>query len=112
RDLTITSASVLTASETAATTRQDGEFLVLALPSSVGPGTATLHIVYTGKLPTDDVHGLFRQSDGGRNYLYSQFEATEARRAFPCFDEPSFKVPWQLTLHVPKGMVALSNTMP
>ena len=87
-----------------------GEFLGLTLPGPLAPGKATIRIDYTGQLPTRDQEGLFRQTEAGRTYLYSQFEATGARRAFPCFDEPTFKVPWQLTLHVPDGMVALSNT--
>ena len=40
----------------------------------------------------------------------TQFEAISARRAFPCFDEPGFKTPWQLTLRVPRDLVAVSNT--
>ena len=40
----------------------------------------------------------------------SNFEPDSARRAFPCFDEPGFKVPWQLTLRVPRPLVAVSNT--
>lgn len=96
--------------ELTATATPSGEFLGLALPEPVGPGAATIHIEYTGQAPTADTEGLFRQTDGGHTYLYSQFEPTGARLAFPCFDEPSFKVPWQVTLHVPKGMVALSNT--
>jgi alanyl aminopeptidase len=42
--------------------------------------------------------------------VYSQFEPTDARRAFPCFDEPRFKTPWQLTLHVKQDQLAASNT--
>jgi alanyl aminopeptidase len=42
--------------------------------------------------------------------VYTQFEAVYARRAFVCFDEPDSKVPWQLTLDVPKQLVAVSNT--
>ena len=42
-------------------------------------------------------------------YAYTFFEPTDARRAFPCFDEPAYKVPWKLTLHVPKAQVALGN---
>ncbi len=113
KDLTVATATVaVDGKNVTATVSQREEFLGLVLPSSMGPGEATIQIAYAGKLPDDQVHGLFRQSEAGATYLYSQFEATEARRAFPCFDEPSFKVPWQLTLHVPKGMVALSNTMP
>jgi len=93
-----------------ATATLAGEFLRLQLPAAVGPGATRLELRYRGALPTDEMEGLFRQRENGRTYLYSQFEPTGARRAFPCFDEPAFKVPWQVTLHVPKGMVALGNT--
>ncbi|HWM85173.1 MAG TPA: M1 family metallopeptidase, partial [Kofleriaceae bacterium] len=96
--------------EIAATTTAKGEFLALALPRSVGPGAATLRIEYTAPMPTTEQEGVFRQSEDGHTYVFTQFEATGARRGFPCFDEPSFKVPWQVTLRVPSGMVALSNT--
>ena len=49
---------------------------------------------------------------GDDPYVITQFEAIAARLVFPCFDEPDFKVPWQLTLDVPKDQVAVSNTMP
>jgi alanyl aminopeptidase len=95
-----------------ATVTSDGDFLHLATARAMGPGRVTIRVDFRGRAPVSlsEQEGLFRQTDGGETYLYSQFEAIGARRAFPCFDEPSFKVPWQLTLHVPKGMVALSNT--
>lgn len=40
----------------------------------------------------------------------TQFEPTFARQAFPCFDEPGFKAPWQLTLRVPRDATPVSNT--
>jgi alanyl aminopeptidase len=73
-------------------------------------GHGVLHIAYKGKISRNNSSGLFQMKEDGRWYVYSQFEATDARRAFPCFDEPSFKVPWQITLHVPEHDVALSNT--
>ena len=75
----------------------------------VGPGAATLRVVYQGEISRKDQQGIFQMKDGDRWYVYSQFEAIWARRAFPCFDEPSYKVPWQLTLRVKKDQVALSN---
>ena len=57
-----------------------------------------MHLVYTGKLSSSDVNGATRQKEGGDWYAFTQFEPIDARRAFPCFDEPTFKVPWQLTL--------------
>jgi alanyl aminopeptidase len=73
------------------------------------PGTATLAFDFTGSLEHDE-EGLFRQESGGANYIFSQGESVFARRFTPCFDEPRFKTPWQLTLVVPKANVALANT--
>lgn len=85
-------------------------FLRLSFPRSLSPGAWTVAITYTGRLTDQDAKGLFRQKDAGEWYASSQFEAIDARRAFPCFDEPSFKTPWQLTLHVRKEHMAVSNT--
>ncbi len=73
-------------------------------------GTAQLKLAYTAALSKKNVGGLFQLADQGEWYAYSHFEPIDARRAFPCFDEPSFKVPWQVTLHVKKEHVAVSNT--
>ncbi len=73
-------------------------------------GHGVLHIAYQGKISRSSNAGVFQLQEAGQWYVYSQFEPTDARRAFPCFDEPSFKVPWQLTLHVPKDDLAVSNT--
>jgi alanyl aminopeptidase len=86
------------------------DFLGFTFDKPLGAGAATLRILYRGKLATNDTDGVFKQKDGDDWYLYTQFEATDARRAFPCFDEPHYKVPWQLTLHVKKDHVGLSNT--
>jgi cytosol alanyl aminopeptidase len=77
---------------------------------SVGPGAATLHLSYQGVNSRKDMQGIFQVKDGNSWYVYSQFENIAARQAFPCFDEPSYKVPWQLTLVVPAGDKAFSNT--
>jgi alanyl aminopeptidase len=83
--------------------------LHLSLERAVGPGKARLRIEYKGGLSASETEGLFRQREGDEWYAFSQFEATDARRAFPCFDEPAFKIPWRLTLHVREGDVAVSN---
>jgi alanyl aminopeptidase len=54
--------------------------------------------------------GLYRMTAGEDAYLFTQFEPTDARRAFPCWDEPSFKIPYRVTLQVPEGLTALTNT--
>jgi alanyl aminopeptidase len=86
------------------------DYVGFAFERSVGPGEATLRVPYQGVINRKDQQGIFQMKDGDRWYVYSQFESVWARRAFPCFDEPSYKVPWQLTLRVKKDQVALSNT--
>ena len=73
-------------------------------------GKGSLHVVYQGKISRNSSAGVFQLKEEREWYVYSQFEPTDARRAFPCFDEPGFKVPWQMTLHVPKDDMAVSNT--
>ncbi len=82
--------------------------LVLAFPRPLPAGRVTLDILYDAPF-TDGLAGLYRVSDGQRSYAFTQFEPSDARRAFPCFDEPGYKVPFDVTLRVPKGMLAVSN---
>ncbi len=86
------------------------DFVGFVFRRPVGPGKMTLHVEYAGRLGETTTQGLFRQKDGEDWYAFSQFESTDARRAFPCFDEPSYKVPWRLTLRIPNGTTAVSNT--
>ncbi len=53
---------------------------------------------------------MYRVSEEERWYGFTQFESTDARRAFPCFDEPGFKVPFDLSITTPKGMIAVTNS--
>ena len=85
------------------------QFLGFAFDRAIS-GAGTLHVDYQGKISRNSSAGVFQLKEDGEWYVYSQFEPTDARRAFPCFDEPNFKVPWQLALHVPKDDLALSNT--
>ncbi len=86
------------------------EMIGFELGEAVGPGRATLEVAYEGRLPEGEVAGLFRRQMGGEWYIFSQLEATDARRVFPCFDEPGFKVPFRVTLTVPEKHLAFSNT--
>ena len=54
--------------------------------------------------------GLYRAIENENGYLFTQFEEDDAREAFPCFDEPEFKIPFSLTLTVPKHHMAVANT--
>ena len=76
-------------------------------------GEATLSIKFTGEL-NDKLRGFYRSSytdiDGNERYMATtQLEATDARRAFPCWDEPALKATFELTLVVPAEMTAVSN---
>jgi cytosol alanyl aminopeptidase len=86
------------------------DFVGLAFDSPLPAGRATLHLRYRGKVSSTDLDGASRQKVGGDWYIFTQFEPLAARRVFPCFDEPSFKIPWQLTLRTNKSDLALSNT--
>jgi alanyl aminopeptidase len=81
--------------------------LVLAEP--IGPGTSVIDLEYSGEF-NGRLRGLYKVETGGESYAFTQFEPIDARRAFPCFDEPRFKTPFQLTLRVPVGERAVSNT--
>ena len=87
----------------------DDEFVSFTAASALDAGDWTLSIEYAGAFDALNTAGAFKQTVAGKPYVYSQFEAIYARRAFPCFDEPDNKVPWKVTLDVPKDLVAVSN---
>lgn len=80
----------------------------ITLAREAGPGEAVLELAYTGEL-SDSFAGPFRVEEGGDAYVFSEFEPNMARRAFPGFDEPRFKVPFQVELTTSAKYVALSN---
>jgi alanyl aminopeptidase len=86
------------------------DFVGLGFAEAVPAGQASVTIQYTGEVISNNSAAIFHQQENGDWYLFTQFEPTDARGAFPCFDEPSYKTPWQLTLHVPTGATAISNT--
>jgi alanyl aminopeptidase len=112
RELQVKEASLsLGGAVTTAKAQAAGEdFLGFAFERPVGPGRATLRVAYAGAMSRKDTEGLFAQQEGGDWYVFTQFESTAARRAFPCFDEPSYKIPWKVTLKVPPELAALSNS--
>ncbi|HXR40074.1 MAG TPA: M1 family metallopeptidase [Terracidiphilus sp.] len=71
-------------------------------------GKATLSINYTGIL-NNELRGFYLSKTAKRNYAVTQFESTDARRAFPSFDEPAFKATYDVTLVVDAGDTAISN---
>jgi alanyl aminopeptidase len=85
-----------------------GDFIAITTGSTLPAGHATLQISYSGEVSRTLTDGAFQQQQGKDWYIFTKFEPVTARRVFPCFDEPSFKVPWQLTLHIPKDLKAFS----
>ncbi|HEV3329091.1 MAG TPA: M1 family metallopeptidase [Acidimicrobiales bacterium] len=90
------------------------ERATLTFPAELAPGAYVLAIEFTGRL-NDELRGFYRStytgSDGTTHTIATtQFEATDARRAFPCFDEPSFKATFTVTLIAPAGLAAYSNS--
>ena len=93
-----------------ATIASEGDFIAITTGGTLPAGHATLRISYSGEVSRTLTDGAFQQQAGSDWYVFTKFEPVTARRVFPCFDEPSFKVPWQLTLHVPRDLKAFSNT--
>jgi aminopeptidase N len=76
---------------------------------TVGPGALAIDVAFTAPIDHERSRGLYSEHEGNDTYAYTFFEPVDARRAFPCFDEPGAKVPWQLTLHVKQDHVAIGN---
>jgi alanyl aminopeptidase len=111
-ELDVQSASwEIAGSTTALSARVEGkDFIGFTAPAPLVAGEGTLRVRYRGRIDALSTRGVFRQRENGEWYVVTQFEALSARRAFPCFDEPAWKTPWQLTLDVPAGHAAFSNT--
>lgn len=88
------------------------EYFVLKFPQTLECGPATITIGFSGIVQTN-MAGFYKLSypDGEETkYMYlTQFEATDARRAFPCFDEPARKATFDVQLVVPAKWTALGN---
>ena len=85
----------------------------LGLPREIPSGTWELHCRFSGIL-NDQLRGFYRSTftdlEGRERVIATtQFEATDARRAFPCWDEPDFKATFGITLVVPDDLMAVSN---
>jgi cytosol alanyl aminopeptidase len=85
------------------------EELVLTFDEPLPAGRIALEIAYSARFD-NELSGLYRVKDGDGWYAFTQFEATDARRAFPCFDDPMYKVPFTVALTTPPGMIAVANT--
>src|SRR6266581_1367462 len=106
-DVTVTSGGATQKAKV--TPEKEKEMVVLSVEKPLAAGTATVHITYMGIL-NSEMRGLYLgKDDQGRKYAASQFEATDARRAFPSFDEPDYKATFDITAVADKGQVAISN---
>ena len=93
---------------------KDAETATLEFGETIQPGDARLEMVFTGGL-NDKLMGFYRSEytsqDGETRYLATtQFEPTDARRAFPCWDEPAKKATFEVTLVFSDEYQAVSNT--
>ncbi len=92
---------------------EEAERLTLTFDDTVPTGPARLSLRFTGIL-NDKLHGFYRSTytteDGEtRTIATTQFEATDARRAFPCWDEPDLKATFTIRLVVDEHLLAVSN---
>jgi aminopeptidase N len=89
----------------------DKEMVTLTVPRQIPAGPAQINIKYTGEL-TNKLRGFYLATENGRKYAVTQFEPTDARRAFPSFDEPDYKATFDITVIAPQGDMVISNTKP
>jgi aminopeptidase N/puromycin-sensitive aminopeptidase len=85
------------------------EQVTFKVANTIPAGKAVIRINYTGIL-NGQLRGFYLSKTPKRNYAVTQFEPTDARRAFPSFDEPAYKATFSVTLIVDKGDMAISNT--
>jgi len=106
-DVTITSTG--TTQKAKVTSEKEKEMVVLSVEKPLSAGPATIHITYTGIL-NSEMRGLYLgKDDQGRKYAATQLEATDARRAFPSFDEPDYKATFDISAVADEDEVAISN---
>ena len=97
-----------------ATFDEETERATISIEAPLAVGTATLSITFTGIL-NDQLTGFYRSTfvdeEGVTHTIATtQMEATDARRAFPCFDEPAKKATFEISLVVPEHLATYSNS--
>jgi len=88
------------------------DFVGLTTDTELPAGPLAIDVTYKSGVDHERARGIYAQAETGKDsdtYAYTFFEPIDARRAFPCFDEPNYKVPWTLVFHVKKDHVALAN---
>ena len=107
REVTITAGS---ATQKASVSLNDAQqTATLTVPNALPTGPADIHITYGGIL-NDKLRGFYLSTEtSGRRHAVTQLEATDARRAFPSFDEPALKATFDVSLTIDRGDTAISN---
>jgi aminopeptidase N len=110
-DLTMTSIQLITNGRIRELTASKGDYDMIWLTDEqpIPAGSYELSIEFTAQYSKDAL-GLYKTNFQNVNYLFTQFEMLFARRAFPIFDEPNVKIPYQLTLTVPSELEVATNT--
>jgi len=91
------------------TATADDEGIVRAVaPSHVYPGEYTLTVAFSNDYDRH-ANALYKVIVDGESYLFTDFEPADARLAWPCFDEPSFKIPWRVSVTVPASDKVVGN---
>src|ERR1700683_801872 len=106
-DVTITSGGI--AQPAKVTPEKEKEMVVLSVEKPLAAGPATIHITYSGILNSEMRGFYLGKDDQGRKYAATQFESTDARRAFPSFDEPDYKATFDISVIADKGLATISN---
>jgi puromycin-sensitive aminopeptidase len=107
-DLDIKNATLDGEAAQATTYDVDAETATLRFAREIPAGEHTLEISWMGGI-RESLRGLYRSLRGEERYAATQFEAADARRAFPCFDEPEFKARFTVELIHPAGNAAIAN---
>jgi aminopeptidase N len=106
RDVTVQSGPL---SQTATVTVDDArQMATLTLPRPITRGPAQIALTYSGLL-NNKLRGFYLSTEGDQRIAVTQFEATDARRAFPGFDEPAFKATFDISLTIDARDSAISN---
>ncbi|MBW8186615.1 M1 family metallopeptidase [Shewanella nanhaiensis] len=87
----------------------DTGIINLICNTEISPGNYQLHLDFTAPYNHQSV-GLYKTIDAGVPYLFTQFEMSDARRSFPVFDEPEYKIPFQISITAPSSEKVYSNT--
>ncbi len=89
--------------------RDESGFASVTFSQPLPAGSVKLHLEYDAPFGPK-LEGLYKVTQAGIPYAFTQFESIAARDAFPCFDEPGFKIPFDTTLVVPSDAQAIANT--